>query len=68
MADEILTNYQHIIEQFTFITGSGGAFEFKVDGETLYSKKTLKRHANPGEILELFKEYIGPDVEPYPRD
>lgn len=68
MADEILTNYQHIIAQFTFITGSKGVFEFAVDGELLYSKKALNRHANPGEILELFKEYVGTDVEPYPRD
>ncbi len=68
MADEILTNYQHIINEFTFVTGSKGVFDFKIDGELLFSKKQLNRHANPGEILELFKEYIGPDVEPYPRD
>lgn len=68
MADEILTNYQHIINEFTFVTGSKGVFDFKVDGELLFSKKQLSRHANPGEILELFKEYIGPDVEPYPRN
>jgi selenoprotein W-related protein len=68
VADDILTNYQHVISEFTFITGSKGAFEFKVDGELLFSKKELKRHANPGEILQIFKEYIGPEVEPYPRE
>lgn len=68
MADDILTNYQHMVNKFIFITGSKGAFEFKVDDELLFSKKGLSRHANPGEILELFKEYIGPGVEPYPRD
>ena len=69
MADEILTNYQHVIERFEFITGSKGAFEFFVDGELLFSKQTMqKRHAEPGEILQLFKEQIGPDVQPYPRD
>lgn len=68
MADEILTNYQHVIETFTFITGSGGAFEFKVNGDLLYSKKATKRHAEPGEVLQLFREYIGPGVEPYPRN
>jgi selenoprotein W-related protein len=68
VAADILTDYQHIIDQFTFITGSKGAFEFKVDGELLFSKKELKRHAEPGEVLEIFKEFIGPDIEPYPRD
>jgi len=68
VADEILTDYQHVINEFSFIMGSKGAFEFKVDGETLYSKKEIKRHAEPGEVLDLFKEYIGPDIEPYPRN
>jgi len=26
-----------------------------------------KRHAEPGEVLELFQEIIGPDVQVYPR-
>ena len=41
MAEDILSNYQHIIKEFTFITGSKGAFEFKVNDELLYSKKQL---------------------------
>ena len=68
MAEDILSNYQHIIETFTFITGSKGAFEFKVNDEVLYSKKQLGRHAEPGEVLELFQELIGPNVEPYPQN
>ncbi len=68
MADDILSNYQHIIETFTFITGSKGAFEFKVNDELLYSKKQIGRHAEPNEVLQLFKELIGSDVIPYPKN
>ena len=67
MADDILSNYQHLIETFTYIMGTKGAFEFAVDGEVLYSKKGNGRHAEPGEVLELFKEYVGPDVPTYPQ-
>jgi hypothetical protein len=68
VADDILSNYQHIVESFTFITGSKGAFEFKVNNELLYSKLTMqKRHADPGELLTLFQEIIGPDVPAYPQ-
>ena len=67
MADNILTNYQHIINEFTFVMGSKGAFELKVNDKLIYSKKQLGRHAEPGEALELFKELIGPNVEPYPQ-
>lgn len=67
MTDDIVNNYQHIIEDYTLIMGTKGAFEFKVDGELLYSKKETGRHAEPGEVLGLFKEHVGPEVEIYPQ-
>jgi selenoprotein W-related protein len=35
------------------IESSGGVFEVEVDGRTVFSKKALGRHAEPGEILRL---------------
>lgn len=67
MADDILRNYQHVIDTFTFITGSKGAFELKVDGELLFSKSELGRHAEAGEVLNLFRDFIGPDTPVYPQ-
>jgi predicted Rdx family selenoprotein len=67
VVDEIMRNYQHVIERFTLITGSKGAYVFTVDGEVLFSKKVIGRHAEPGELFTLFRQHIGPDVEPYPR-
>ena len=56
-----------MIDELTLITGSGGAFEVKVDGELIFSKKSMqRRHAQPGEIVELFREIVGPDVPTYP--
>lgn len=62
-----MSNYHHVIESFTLVTGSKGVFLFTVDGQTLFSKKEIGRHAEPGEVLRLFQEFIGPDVEPYPK-
>lgn len=68
MAEQLLSNYQHIIDELKLITGSKGAFEFRVDDELLFSKQTMqKRHARPGEILEMFREIVGPDVPTYPN-
>jgi selenoprotein W-related protein len=67
VADDILSNYQHVIESFTFITGSKGVFDFKVNGQLLFSKKQRGRHAEPGELLRLFQELVGPDVPTYPQ-
>lgn len=57
---ELLASYQHAITDLTLIMGSGGAFEFVVDGETLYSKRETGRHAEPGEILAAFEAFAGP--------
>ena len=62
---DLLSNYQHVIDDLTLITGSKGAFEVTVDGKLLYSKKAIGRHAEPGEILELFTELVGPGVARY---
>ncbi len=60
--------YHHVIDSFTFITGSKGVFTFIVNEKVLFSKKDIGRHAEPGEIIKLFQEHIGPDIEPYPEE
>ncbi len=35
------------------VPSSGGVFEVTVDGNLIFSKKALRRHAEPGEILQL---------------
>lgn len=65
---DLLTNYQHVIAELTVITGDKGVFDVTVDGEMLYSKAETGRHAEPGEVLKLFAELVGPDVDVYPRD
>ena len=37
------------------IPSSGGVFEVKVDGDLIFSKKALRRHAEPGEVVRLIK-------------
>ena len=66
-ADDLLTNYQHIIDDLTLVTGVKGVFDVTVNGEPMYSKHDTGRHAEPGEILELFSELVGPDVRRYQR-
>jgi selenoprotein W-related protein len=55
-----------VIDTFTFITGSKGVFDLKVNGALIFSKKDLGRHAHEGEALRLFRDYVGDDVPTYP--
>lgn len=67
MADDILSNYQHIIERFTFISGTKGVFDVHVNDQLIFSKKQLGRHAEPSEVLSLFRDLVGHDVPTYPE-
>jgi selenoprotein W-related protein len=62
---DLLCDYQHVIEELTLVTGSGGVFEVEVDGELLFSKKASGRHASDGEVLALFRDRIVPGVTVY---
>jgi selenoprotein W-related protein len=64
---DLLHDYQHVIADVTLVTGSKGVFDVEVDGELLYSKHATGRHAEPGEVLTLFRERIAPGVAVYKR-
>lgn len=64
-ANDLLTNYQHVIDELTLVTGAQGVFDVVVDGETIYSKGVTRRHAEPGEVLDLFTERFGQGVDRY---
>lgn len=65
--NDLMANYQHIIDEVTVKMGTKGVFDVKVDGKLIYSKHETGRHAEDGEVLELFKQHVGPDVETYPQ-
>lgn len=62
VTNDLLTNYQHVIEDLRLVTGDKGIFDVTVDGELIYSKAQTGRHANEGEVLERFAELVGPGV------
>jgi predicted Rdx family selenoprotein len=61
---DLLFNYQHVIEELRLVMGSKGVFDVRVDGDVIFSKHAAGRHAKPGEVLDRFREVVGP-VRPY---
>jgi selenoprotein W-related protein len=47
------------------VPSSKGRFEVTLDGELVFSKAALGRHAEPGEVAALAREKMGPEI---PRD
>lgn len=64
---EILHDYQHVVSDFSLVTSRGGTFDVEVDGTLIYSKALTGRHANPGEVLGLFRDFVGSETAVYER-
>jgi selenoprotein W-related protein len=37
------------------IPSSGGVFDVSVDGKVVFSKKAVRRHAEPGEVVRILQ-------------
>ena len=57
--DELLKQYEHVVETVTLVPSDGGKFEVSVNGRLVYSKLETHRHAEPGEVLGLVRKIVG---------
>jgi len=64
-ANDLLSNYQHVIKDLSLLTGDKGIFDVEVNGTKIYSKHETGRHAEPGEVLEIFTELVGTEISIY---
>jgi len=64
-AEDLLGAYQHRIDELSLRPGPAGIFDVTVDDELIFSKHARRRHAQPGEVLTLFTDIIGPDIPRY---
>jgi selenoprotein W-related protein len=58
LLEELLKEYEHVIESAALIPSDGGRFEVVVNGQLIYSKLETKRHAEPGEIVNLVSRMV----------
>jgi len=58
LTDALLGKFESSIESITLIPGGGGVFEVAVNGDLIFSKKALGRHAEVDEVLKSFKAKI----------
>jgi len=56
LVEEILKDYEHLVESLSLIPSDGGKFEVSVNGQLIYSKLDTKRHAEAGEIVNIISK------------
>jgi selenoprotein W-related protein len=58
LVDELLKDYEHVIESVALFPSDGGRFEVSVNGHLVFSKLQLKRHAEAGEIINIIHKLV----------
>ena len=63
LTDELLQGWAPVIETIELIPSSKGRFEVILDGELIFSKAELGRHANAGEVAGIVRAKLGPEIQ-----
>lgn len=58
-----MNGWAPIIEAIDLVPADKGRFEVTIDGDLVFSKADLGRHAEPGEVVALAREKMGPEIE-----
>jgi len=54
----LLKEFEMDIASITVVPSDGGRFEVSVNDRLIYSKLATQRHAEPGEVVRLVREYL----------
>ena len=58
LGTELIKQYEPEIESLSLIPSDGGRFEVVVNDRLLYSKLQTRRHAEPGEVAGLVRDFL----------
>lgn len=59
LANEILDGWAPVLHGVQLNSGTKGRFEVTLDGELIFSKAALGRHAEPGEVKQEVARRLG---------
>jgi selenoprotein W-related protein len=59
LAKEAVDQWADRLSEIRLVPSTGGRFEVTLDGELIFSKAGLDRHAEPGEVSQLIGARIG---------
>jgi selenoprotein W-related protein len=61
MAQELLTTFEQQLGEVALRPGSGGVFEVRVDGDTVWSRKDEGRFPDIKELKQRVRDRVAPD-------
>ena len=61
LAQELLTTFDADLNAVSLMPGTGGVFEVRLNGVTLFSRKTEGRFPESKELKQLIRDVIAPE-------
>jgi selenoprotein W-related protein len=61
MAQELLTTFEGDLRAVSLMPGTGGIFEVRLDGTTIFSRKAAERFPESKELKQLIRDRIDPE-------
>ena len=63
MAQELLTTFESELGEVALVPGTGGVFEVRVQGETIWSRQERGRFPESKELKQLIRDRIAPEKD-----
>ena len=63
MAQELLMTFMDDLGEIALVPGTGGVFEIRLNGETVFSKKQAQRFPESKELKQLIRDRIAPEKD-----
>ena len=63
MAQELLMTFAEELGELALVPGSGGVFEVRVNGETVFSRREQQRFPESKELKQLVRDRIAPEKD-----
>ena len=60
MAQELLTTFEADLKEVALVPGTGGTFDVRLNGATIYSRKERGRFPESKELKQLIRDRIDP--------
>jgi selenoprotein W-related protein len=58
LAGDLIKQFEYEIQSLALVPSDGGRFEVSVNGDLVFSKKTLGRHAEAGEVVGVVRKLV----------
>ncbi len=63
VAQELLTTFEQELREVALVPGSGGIFEVRVEGTTVWSRKERERFPEMKELKQLVRDRVAPEKD-----